>query len=42
MLLVLAALTALTGARTSALPIKLCPVVKTLAAVLLLLGSAIR
>lgn len=41
MLLVMAAWTALTGARTSVVPIKLCPVVKTLAALCLLAGSAL-
>jgi hypothetical protein len=39
MLLILAAWTALTGSRTSVLPIKLCPVVKTVAATLMLVGS---
>jgi hypothetical protein len=39
MLLVMAAWTALTGARTSLSPIKLCPVVKSLAAACLLFGT---
>ena len=39
MLLVMAILTLLTGARTSILPYKICPVVKTVVAVLFLLGS---
>ena len=39
MLLVMAILTLLTGARTSILPYKICPVVKTIVAVLFLLGS---
>lgn len=39
MLLVMAVWTALTGARTSVLPIKLCPVVKSVAAMCLFLGS---
>ncbi|MFC1921509.1 hypothetical protein ACFLYQ_07285 [Chloroflexota bacterium] len=38
MLLVMALLTVLTGARTSLLPYKICPVVKTAAAVLIILG----
>ena len=41
MLLVMAAWTALTGARTSILPIKVCPFVKTGVAVLFLLGVAL-
>ena len=41
MLIVMAGLTLFTGARTSILPIKLCPLVKTVAAVLLILGSAL-
>ena len=39
MLLIMAVLTIMTGARTSLLPYKICPVVKTLVAVLLILGS---
>ncbi len=39
MLVVMAGLTSLTGARTSVLPIKICPFVKTAVAVLFLLGS---
>jgi len=39
MLLIMAILTLLTGARTSILPYKICPVVKTVVAVLFLLGS---
>lgn len=39
MLIVLAVLSSFTGARTSILPMKLCPVIKTLAALLLVLGS---
>lgn len=38
MLVVLALLTMLTGARTSVLPYKICPVVKTAAATLIILG----
>jgi hypothetical protein len=41
MLLVMAGWTLLTGARTSILPIKICPVVKTTAAVLFLVGSVL-
>jgi len=41
MLVVMAALTALTGARTAILPIKICPYVKTTAALLLVLGSVL-
>ena len=39
MLLVMAILTALTGARTPALPFKICPAVKTVVAVLFILGG---
>ena len=39
MLLIMAGLTLLTGARTSVIPIKICPVVKTVVAVLFILGS---
>jgi hypothetical protein len=39
MLLAMAGLSLATGARTSILPMKLCPVVKTVAAVLLIAGS---
>ncbi len=40
MLIVMAGLSWMTGARTSTLPMKVCPYVKTAAAILLLLGSA--
>lgn len=40
MLLVMAGWTTMTGARTSIVPIKVCPLVKTGVAVLLLAGSA--
>lgn len=40
-LLVLAGVSALTGARTSIIPMKLCPFVKTAVAVLLVLGSVL-
>lgn len=39
MLLVMAGLTLFTGARTSIIPIKICPLIKTIAAVLFFLGS---
>jgi len=39
MLIIMAVLTSLTGARTSILPIKICPLVKTAAAILFFLGS---
>lgn len=39
MLLVMAILTAMTGARTSAIWYKICPLVKTVVAVLFILGS---
>jgi len=39
MLIVMAGVTLFTGARTSILPIKMCPVIKTVCAVLFLLGS---
>ena len=41
MLLVMAVLTALTGARTPAIWYKLCPAVKTVVAVLFILGSVL-
>ena len=41
MLVVLAVLSQLTGARTSLLPMRLCPYVKTVVAVLFFLGSAL-
>jgi hypothetical protein len=41
MLLVMAGLTAMTGARTSNVPIKICPIVKTIVAILFLLGSVL-
>jgi hypothetical protein len=39
MLLVMAGLTAFTGARTSIIPIKICPIVKAVVAVLFFLGT---
>jgi hypothetical protein len=39
MLLVMAVLTILTGARTALIPYKICPAVKTLAALLIVLGT---
>jgi len=39
MLIIMASLTAFTGARTSLLPYKICPVVKTVVAVLFILGT---
>jgi hypothetical protein len=39
MLLVMAGLTAMTGARTSIIPMKFCPFVKTIVAILFFLGS---
>ncbi len=39
MLLVMAVLTSLTGARTSIVPIKICPAVKIVVAILFVLGS---
>jgi hypothetical protein len=41
MLVLMAALTALTGARTKIIPIKICPFVKVTAAVLFILGSTL-
>jgi hypothetical protein len=41
MLIVMAAWTALTGARTPIIPIKLCPFVKTIVAVLFIVGSVL-
>lgn len=41
MLLVMALLTTLTGARTVLLPYKICPAVKTIVAVLFILGSVL-
>jgi hypothetical protein len=41
MLIIMAGLTLLTGARTSVVPIKICPLVKTLVAVLFILGSVL-
>ena len=41
MLLIMAGLSAMTGARTSILPMKMCPYVKTVVAILLLVGSTI-
>ena len=39
MLLVMALLTLLTGARTSLIPYKICPAVKTIVAILFILGG---
>lgn len=41
MLIVMAGLTLLTGARASVVPIKICPVVKTTVAILFFLGSVL-
>jgi len=41
MLIAMAVLTGLTGARTSIVPIKICPYIKSTAAVLFLVGSAL-
>ena len=41
MLFVMAAITLLTGARTKIIPIKICPAIKTAAAILLLIGSLV-
>ncbi len=41
MLVLMAVWTALTGARTSIVPIKICPIVKTGAAILLIIGSSL-
>lgn len=41
MLLFMAGLSLLTGARTSILPMRLCPFIKTTAAILILVGSMI-
>ena len=41
MLIVMAGWTALTGARTPIVPIKICPFVKTIVAVLFILGSVL-
>jgi hypothetical protein len=41
MLLVMAVWTALTGARTPIIPIKICPFVKTIVAILFILGSVL-
>ena len=41
MLFITAILTLMTGARTSILPYKICPVVKTVVAVLIILGTTI-
>jgi len=41
MLLIMAILTVMTGARTSILPYKICPVVKTAVAILFFLGSVL-
>ena len=41
MLLLMAVLTILTGARTSLLPYKICPFVKTLVAILIFIGAAL-
>ena len=41
MLLVMAILTTMTGARTSILPYKICPAVKTIVAILFILGGVL-
>ena len=41
MLIVMAILSAFTGARTSVLPMKMCPFIKTLGAILMILGVVI-
>ncbi|MCJ7510431.1 MAG: hypothetical protein MUP14_06060 [Dehalococcoidia bacterium] len=41
MLIIMAGLTLLTGARTSIVPIKVCPIVKTTVAALFLVGSVL-
>jgi len=41
MLLVMAGVSLFTGARTSILPIKICPIVKTTVAILFILGSVL-
>ena len=41
MLLIMALLTAMTGARTPILPYKICPVVKTVVAILFILGGVL-
>jgi hypothetical protein len=41
MLIVMAGWTALTGARTPIVPIKICPFVKTIVAILFILGSVL-
>ncbi len=41
MLVIMAGLTLLTGARTSIVPIKICPIVKTSVALLFFLGSVL-
>jgi hypothetical protein len=41
MLLVMAAWTGLTGARTSIIPIKICPIVKTVVAILFIVASVL-
>ena len=41
MLIVMAGLTLLTGARTSIVPIKICPLVKTTVAILFFMGSVL-
>jgi hypothetical protein len=41
MLVVMAVLTALTGARTKIIPIKICPFVKLAVAVMFVLGSVL-
>jgi hypothetical protein len=42
MLLIMAVWTLSTGARTSIVPIKICPIVKTIVAVIYLLGSIVN
>ena len=41
MLIVMAGLTALTGGRTSIVPIKICPIVLSIVAILFILGSVL-
>jgi hypothetical protein len=41
MLIIMAVLHLLTGARTSVIPLKICPVILTFSAILLFLGSAL-
>ncbi len=41
MLILMAILTSVTGARTAIIPIKICPLVKTIVAILFLMGSVL-